>query len=138
MAIPARPPLPHVLDSSEPSAGDALFTAPFGLFGRQKIRAMVGRKLISADSPIEPSQLQPASLDLRISREAFRVRASFLPGRDRSVRDRLTSLNAEPVSLAGEGAILEKDIVYVARVMERLELRRNLSGAANPTSSTGR
>ena len=115
-----------------------MFTAPFGLFARQKIRAMIGRKLIRAESELDPSQLQPASLDLRLSKEAYRLRASFLPGRGRTVRERLQSLNAEPVSLAGRGAVLEKGIVYVARLMERLELRPNLSGAANPKSSTGR
>jgi dCTP deaminase len=135
---PPRTPLPHILDTYEPGVADALFSAPFGLFGRQKIRAMIGRKLIRADIPLEPSQLQPASLDLRLSKEAYRVRSSFLPGRERGVRDRLKSLNAEPVSLAGKGAVLEKGIVYVARLMERLELRPNLSGAANPKSSTGR
>ncbi|HEY6518241.1 MAG TPA: 2'-deoxycytidine 5'-triphosphate deaminase [Roseiarcus sp.] len=135
---PRRTPLPHILDSDEPGVADALFSAPFGLFGRQKIRAMIGRKLIWAETEIEPSQLQPASLDLRLSKEAYRVRSSFLPGREHSVRDRLKSLNAEPVSLAGKGAVLEKGIVYVARLMERLELRPNLSGAANPKSSTGR
>ena len=66
------------------------------------------------------------------------MRASFLPGRGGSVRERLKSLNAEPVSLAGKGAVLEKGIVYIARLIERLELRPNLSGAANPKSSTGR
>jgi dCTP deaminase len=135
---PPRTPLPHILDSHEPGVADALFSAPFGLFGRQKIRAMIGRKLIRAEIPLEPSQLQPASLDLRISKEAYRVRSSFLPGRESTVRDRLKSLNAEPVSLAGKGAVLEKGIVYVARLMERLELRPNLSGSANPKSSTGR
>ena len=40
--------------------------------------------------------------------------------------------------MAGDGAVLEKDIVYVARLIERLELRPKLSGAANPKSSTGR
>jgi dCTP deaminase len=99
---------------------------------------MVGRKLIRAETSLDASQYQPASLDLRISEEAYRVRASFLPGRASSVRERLKSLNAEPVSLADEGAVLEKGIVYVARLMERLELRPNLSGAANPKSSTGR
>ncbi|MGA2488077.1 MAG: 2'-deoxycytidine 5'-triphosphate deaminase [Roseiarcus sp.] len=108
------------------------------MFARQKIKAMEGRRLLWAEREIEDAQFQPASLDLRISKEAFRVRASFLPGRERSVRDRLKSLNAEPVSLAGAGTVLEKDIVYVARLMERLELRPNLSGAANPKSSTGR
>ena len=99
---------------------------------------MIGRKLIRAESELDPSQLQPASLDLRLSKEAYRLRASFLPGRGRTVRERLESLNAEPVSLAGRGAVLEKGIVYVARLMERLELRPNLSGAANPKSSTVR
>ena len=135
---PPRTLLPHILDSDEPGVGDALFSAPFGLFGRQKIRAMIGRKLIKAEIQLESSQLQPASLDLRLSKEAYRVRSSFLPGRGHSVRDRLKSLNAEPVSLAGKGAVLEKGIVYIARLMERLELRPNLSGAANPKSSTGR
>src|SRR6202020_907757 len=135
---PPRMPLPHLLDIHEPGVADALFSAPFVLFGRQKIRAMIGRKLIRADIPLESSQLQPASLDLRLSKEAYRVRSSFLPGRERTVRDRLKSLNAEPVSLAGKGAVLEKGIVYIARLMERLELRPNLSGAANPKSSTGR
>jgi dCTP deaminase len=138
MPTPTRTPLPYILDSAEPDVADALFSAPFGLFARQKIRAMVGRKLIRAETLLDPSQLQPSSLDLRISKEAYRVRASFLPGRGRSVRDRLKSLNAEPVSLAGKGAVLEKGIVYIARLMERLELRPNLSGAANPKSSTGR
>jgi dCTP deaminase len=133
-----RKPLPYILAAAAPGVADALFSAPFGMFARQKIRAMVGRKLILAESPLEASQLQPASLDLRISKEAYRVRASFLPGRNRSVRERLKSLNAEPVSLAGKGAVLEKGIVYVARLMERLELRPNLSGIANPKSSTGR
>jgi dCTP deaminase len=135
---PPRTPLPHILDTDEPGVADALFSAPFGLLGRQKIRAMIGRKLIKAELPVESSQLQPASLDLRLSKEAYRVRSSFLPGREHTVRDRLKSLNAEPVSLAGKGAVLEKGIVYVARLMERLELRPNLSGAANPKSSTGR
>jgi len=127
-----------ILDTAEPGVADALFSAPFGLFGRQKIRAMIGRKLIRAEIDFEPSQLQPASLDLRISKEAYRVRASFLPGRGCSVRERLQSLNAERISLAGEGAVLEKGIVYVAPLLERLDLQPSLSGAANPKSSTGR
>ena len=138
MPTSRRTPLPYLLETADPSLQEALFSAPFGLFGRQKIRAMIGRKLIRAESEFDPSQLQPASLDLRISKEAYRVRASFLPGRGGAVRDRLKSLNAEPVSLAGKGAVLEKGIVYIARLMERLELRPNISGAANPKSSTGR
>jgi hypothetical protein len=32
-----------ILDAAEPGVADALFSAPFGLFGKQKIRAMIGR-----------------------------------------------------------------------------------------------
>ena len=66
------------------------------------------------------------------------MRASFLPGRDRTVMEHLDSLNPERMSLTGDGAVLEKGIVYIAPLMERLELLPSLSGAANPKSSTGR
>ena len=75
---------------------------------------------------------------MRLGAEAFRVRASFLPGRERSVVEGLQSLNPERVSLTGEGAVLEKGIVYVAPLIESLALPPNVSGAANPKSSTGR
>ena len=119
-------------------ADDSYFTSPHGLFARQKIRAMTGRKLILSPRPIESSQYQPASLDLRLGKEAFRVRASFLPGRGQTVKERLDSLNPERISLTGDGAVLEKGIVYIAPLIESLDLLPSLSGAANPKSSTGR
>jgi len=42
------------------------------------------------------------------------------------------------MSLEGEGAVLEKGIVYIAPLAERLALPEGLAGAANPKSSTGR
>jgi len=109
-----------------------------GLMARQKIASLARLGAVSAEAPIEPAQIQPASLDLRLGAEAYRVRASFLPGRATSVVERLKSLNPERVSLAGEGAVLEKGIVYIAPLMERLKLPRTIAGAANPKSSTGR
>ncbi|WP_256366585.1 2'-deoxycytidine 5'-triphosphate deaminase [Methylocapsa sp. S129] len=133
-----RDPPPQLFDDAEVGADDSYFTAPYGMFARQKIKAMVRRKLILAKRAIEEDQFQPASLDLRLGKEAFRVRASFLPGRGRTVMEQLDSLNPERVSLAGDGAVLEKGIVYIAPLAERLELPPSLSGAANPKSSTGR
>src|SRR5271165_1209618 len=112
--------------------------SPSGLLARQRIEALTRAGAITAEVPVEPSQRQPASLDLRLGFEAFRVRASFLPGRGASVAERLKSLNPERVSLAGDGAVLEKGIVYIAPLMERLALPPGVSGAANPKSSTGR
>ncbi len=111
---------------------------PAGLLARQRILALAHTGAVSAATPIDPGQLQPASLDLRLGPEAYRVRASFLPGRGTSVHERLNSLNPERVSLAGEGAVLEKGIVYIAPLIERLALPAGVSGAANPKSSTGR
>jgi dCTP deaminase len=137
MIMQARSSEPELFDGVAP-VGDAYFIAPYGLFARQKIRAMVGRKLIVSAQSIEESQFQPASLDLRLGKEAYRVRASFLPGRGRTVIEHLESLKPERISLTGEGAVLEKGIVYIAPLIERLDLLPSLSGAANPKSSTGR
>jgi dCTP deaminase len=46
----------------------------------QSIKAMIRAKEIAAAPDIDPSQIQPASMDLRLGRHAYRVRASFLPG----------------------------------------------------------
>jgi dCTP deaminase len=133
----ARNAEPELFDGVAPY-DDAYFLAPYGLFARQKIKAMVGRKMIVSPQTIDESQFQPASLDLRLGKEAYRVRASFLPGRGRTVIEQLESLKPERISLTGEGAVLEKGIVYIAPLIERLHLLPSLSGAANPKSSTGR
>jgi dCTP deaminase len=140
MTTPTREPFPN-LYAAEPGAGEAAyFNAQFGLFGRRKIKAMANRprKLIRSGPPIDETQFQPASLDLRLGKEAYRVRASFLPGRERTVKEHLDSLNPERISLTGEGAVLERGIVYIARLTENLALLPSISGAANPKSSTGR
>ena len=139
MTTTTRAPKPHLLDASDPGAAEAAyFNAPFGLFGRRKIKAMAGRKLIRSGPAFDDGQFQPASLDLRLGKEAYRVRASFLPGRGRSVKEHLESFDAERIALTGEGAVLERGIVYVARLAESLALLPSISGAANPKSSTGR
>ena len=110
----------------------------YGLLARQRVRALVESGAITAARAIEPSQLQPASLDLRLGGEAYRLRASFLPGRGSSVREKLATLSPERISLEGDGAVLEKGIVYIAPLIERVALPPGISGAANPKSSTGR
>ena len=111
---------------------------PAGLLPGPRLAALVRGGAITAARRIEPSQVQPASLDLRLAREAYRLRASFLPGRNATVRERLESLGPERISLEGEGAVLEKGIVYVAPLTESLALPGGIAGAANPKSSTGR
>jgi dCTP deaminase len=116
------------------------FGTQFGLLPRQKIELMVRRKMILAESKIEADQLQPASLDLRLGSRAYRVRASFLPGRGHKVIDRLQALESddEEISLDGNGAVLERGCVYVIPLLEYLSLSKEISAVANPKSSTGR
>ncbi|MDI9409086.1 MAG: 2'-deoxycytidine 5'-triphosphate deaminase [Candidatus Pacebacteria bacterium] len=89
------------------------------------------------DLPLEPGQIQPASIDLRLGRTAFRTRASFLPGVGRMVEQGLADLTLHQFSL-DDGAVLEKGAVYVVPLEESLAIPAGLSGVANPKSSTGR
>src|SRR5689334_21874761 len=59
-----------------------------GVLAYQDLRAAVGDSWITARAPLEERQFQPASLDLRLGRVAYQLRASFLPFRE-SVRQRL-------------------------------------------------
>ncbi|WP_424986309.1 2'-deoxycytidine 5'-triphosphate deaminase [Microbulbifer sp. S227A] len=108
-----------------------------GVSPNQQITAMLESGAITATAPIAPGQVQPASLDLRLGDVAYRVRASFLPGPERSVRDRMTDFTMHEIDLTG-GAVLEKGCVYVVPLMESLALPRDMSGAASAKSSIGR
>ncbi len=74
------------------------------------LRALIESGAITTSQPILPEQIQPASLDLRLGQTAWRVRASFLAGRDRLVSDRLADFEMHRMDLTG-GAVLEKGCV---------------------------
>ena len=84
-----------------------------------------------------PDQIQPASLDLRLGKIAYRVRASFLPGPRTTVAERIQELKLHEFSLTA-GAVLETNCVYIVPLIESLALPEDISAAANPKSSTGR
>lgn len=86
---------------------------------------------------IQPSQIQPASLDLRLGDRAYRVNASFLPGKGATVKERLAGLSLYSLPLA-DGAVLERDCVYIIPLQERVRLRSRMSALTNPKSSIGR
>jgi dCTP deaminase len=114
------------------------FGTQFGLLPREKIEEMQRRKMVWAQTDIEPAQLQPASLDLRLGSRAYRVRASFLPGKDRTVAEQLEAFASDEINLEDQGAILERGCVYVVPLLEHLKLTESFSASANPKSSTGR
>ncbi len=108
-----------------------------GVLPAQSLRLLMAQGAIKADLPIDPAQVQPASLDLRLGVKAYRVRASFLAGAGRKVSARLEEFMMHEVDLT-KGAVLEKGCVYVVPLMERLNLPAGLSAVANAKSSAGR
>ncbi len=108
-----------------------------GVLPSQSISKLILKKIIFADSKIETSQIQPASLDLRLGNVAWRIRASFLTGKEKSVSDLLDEFKMHQIDMM-EGAVLEKGCVYLIPLKENLSLPADLSAIANAKSSTGR
>ena len=108
-----------------------------GALPSQHLQQLIADNIIVATEEILPQQVQPASIDLRLGDVAYRVRASFLPGANRTVEDCLDKLAMHKIDLS-QGAVLERDCVYIVPLMESLQLPENLAAAANPKSSTGR
>jgi dCTP deaminase len=117
--------------------------SPYGKYSTGILPSHVLRRLIRArremlaTDEIGEEQIQPASLDLRLGSSAYRIRASFLPGRDARVADKLSDMAIHEIDLKA-GAVLETGCVYLVPLIERLELSHRVSGIANPKSSTGR
>ena len=116
---------------------------PLGLAADQKgilpdrmIAALTKDGAILPAYEFAPDQIQPASLDLRLGDIAYRVRASFLPGRA-TVAERIEHLKLHEIAL-GDGAVLETGAVYIVPLLESLALPPGIAAAANPKSSTGR
>ncbi|NSX33981.1 2'-deoxycytidine 5'-triphosphate deaminase [Brevundimonas vesicularis] len=114
------------------------FQAPRpGILPAQSIETLIATGAVTSDTPFDHDQVQPASLDLRLSDQAWRVRASFLPGR-RKVEDRIADVAMHAIEITEAGVVLEKGCVYIVRLQERLKLPQGLIARANPKSSTGR
>ncbi|HSF66079.1 MAG TPA: 2'-deoxycytidine 5'-triphosphate deaminase [Nitrospiraceae bacterium] len=117
--------------------------APQGILPYQHIAQLIAKGAIQADVPIEDRQIQPASLDLRLGRKAYRLISSFLPELS-EITDRLNVLDfyqsdlvMYEMDLTG-GAILEKGHVYLVPLLERVALPKLLKARTNPKSTTGR
>jgi dCTP deaminase len=108
-----------------------------GVLPDSAIRQMLIDGSLLADPAVIDAQVQPASLDLRLGTVAYRVRASFLAGRGRTVADRIAEFEMHRVDLTA-GAVLEKGCVYLIPLAERLALPPGVTAVANAKSSTGR
>jgi dCTP deaminase len=108
-----------------------------GILPAQTIRELIAGGRIEATQEITEEQIQPASIDLRLGEVAYRVRASFLPGQDSTVQDKVSTLLITKVDLTG-GVAFEPGCVYIVPLMEELRLPKNVEARANPKSTTGR
>jgi dCTP deaminase len=108
-----------------------------GILPYQDIVRLVSSGAIKGAAAIDDVQIQPASLDLRLGATAWRVRASFLPGRDTPVSAKIERMMMHRIDLT-RPTVFEKGCVYIAELMETLQLPADISGKSNPKSSTGR
>ena len=108
-----------------------------GVLSSQEILELIQKNVITSENGIEKDLIQPASIDLRLGIKAWRVPASFLPGKGNKVSSRLKDLAMHEFSLI-DGAVLECGCVYIVKLLENVSLTDNLTGIANPKSSTGR
>ena len=104
-----------------------------GVLSDHEIEALLGADAIRTDLPLDEGQVQPASLDLRLAEDAYRLRASFLPGKDRTVAEMLQEpgIHMHRIDLTKEGAVLETGCVYLVPLMESLRLPAGIAARAN-------
>ena len=112
-------------------------SAKDGILSENQLLTAFDKKQISVAEPLLDGQIQPASLDLRLGRRAWRIQASFLPGRGQTVMDKIDKFSMYELDLT-QGAVLETGCVYIVELLESLALPETLSATANPKSSTGR
>ncbi len=83
----------------------------------------------------EDNALQPASIDLSIGEEAYRLRGSILPRQGEKIRDVLKDALRFPHDLSRP---LEVGETYLCKIQQGITLPDNLYAYTNPKSSSGR
>ena len=108
-----------------------------GVLPYQTINELIGQGIVTADESIENDQVQPSSLDLRLSPKAWRLQASFLPGSKQKVSDQLAQFAMHEIDIS-DGSIFEKNSVYLVLLREFVSLPPQVSAISNAKSSIGR
>lgn len=109
-----------------------------GILVSQTLRRLVETGAIQALRPVQPEQVQPSSLDLRVGARLWQLQCSFLPGAT-GISRKLGRLATSTISTdRDDPVVLHAGGVYLAEVEEVLELPADVWGRGNPKSSTGR
>lgn len=109
-----------------------------GILPSQEIWELIRNGKIRSRLEIPDSQVQPASIDLRLGNIAHRVRASFLPNGQSPIGPKIRELQLGEIINLSEPAELGAGEVFIVPLIESLELPREIGGKANPKSTTGR
>jgi dCTP deaminase len=116
---------------------DQLPSYTTGILPSQTIEELIAAGYVTANPAVAPEQIQPSSLDLRLGPVAYRVRASFLSSRNARVIDKLDEFHLYKLDLT-KPTVLERGCAYIVPLMEEMNLPADISGKANPKSTTGR
>jgi len=108
-----------------------------GILPSQEIRELIRNGKIRSSVAIDDGQIQPASIDLRLGTVAYRIQASFLPGRSSPISTKIRDLKLAELDLT-RPALLERGAVFIVPLVEGLVLPSDIGGKANPKSTTGR
>ncbi|MDB5225598.1 MAG: hypothetical protein JWL87_550 [Candidatus Adlerbacteria bacterium] len=84
---------------------------------------------------VSEEYLNPASLDLPCSAEAYRLVRSFFPDKNGTVRAKIREFGGTPHDLSSP---LEVGVTYLIRIEGKFRLPPSVYAYANPKSSTGR
>ncbi|MFA6096646.1 MAG: 2'-deoxycytidine 5'-triphosphate deaminase [Candidatus Paceibacterota bacterium] len=103
-----------------------------GAIPSQLMRQMISRgEIVKAKN----DSIQPASIDLCVSDEGYRMKGTFLPKKGESVRDIIKNESLYRINLSNP---LEKSGVYLIKLIESLALSPEIFAIASSKSSTGR
>jgi dCTP deaminase len=106
-----------------------------GVYPDKEIRQLIEQGVITSSKEIQPSQIQPASIDLTMGKILYHMPYSSIP--KGNVDEFLNTRASYRVDLEKNG-FLHKGNIYVAELNESLNLPPNIQAKANPKSSIGR
>jgi dCTP deaminase len=109
-----------------------------GILPSQELRELVADGIICAPE-IGEDQIQPSSIDLRLSREAYQVAASFLPGTSTTLLSKAAAngMLRQKIDISSP-TLFYPGLIYIVPLQESLDLPPDVFGIANPKSTTGR
>ncbi len=103
---------------------------------REQILNLIEKNHIYSDKSFIKNQIQPASLDLTLSKKCYRIKASFIPN-NTNISKVIKELSLAKIDL-NKNTLLEKNCIYLCELNEKLNLPNNIMGKSNPKSTTGR